>query len=69
MSLKAYLRDKGMFLIVNLFLLLTFSAFLLFSTIINNVTKIAKWGKLMPCVVVDSSQVVVCLGGSDYSDF
>ena len=33
MSLKAYLRDKGMFLIVNLFLLLTFSAFLLFLNI------------------------------------
>ena len=24
---------------------------------------------MMPCVVVFSSQVVVCLGGSDYSDF
>lgn len=33
MSLKTYLRDKGMFLIVNLFLLLTFSAFLLFLNI------------------------------------
>ena len=33
MSLKAYLRDKGIFLVVNLFLLLTFSAFLLFLNI------------------------------------